>query len=244
MGNDVFFMREDKAMLAKKWITGLAAVTVLVSLALAPQGAKAGWIVPPVGPGEDYHLAFVTSETTQATETSIDYYNDFVNAAAANDGMGEVVWSCIGSTSVVDARDNALVSAPVYRLDGTPIAGGFADMWDGTLSVPLNRTEFGDELDGLVWTGTDPDGYGNVSRYLGSSVYQGNTICFGKTEQSDLGWINDGFVVSSNEYHLYALSPALTNCSPIPVPEPSTLAIWSLLGLTGAGVVGWRRKRR
>jgi hypothetical protein len=27
------------------------------------------------------------------------------------------------------------------------------------------------------------------------------------------------------------------------IPEPSTLAIWSLLGLTGAGVAGWRRRR-
>lgn len=39
-----------------------------------------------------------------------------------------------------------------------------------------------------------------------------------------------------------ATSPEFTS-APAPVPEPSTLAIWSLLGLCGIGF-GWRRRRK
>lgn len=207
-------------------------LTVILGLVLSAgthQIANANLIIPPsLGPGDTYQLAFVTSGTTEASETGIDYYNGFVNAAAANAGMGEVLWSCIGSSSAIDARDNALVSAPVYRMDGTLIASGFTDIWDDSLSSPININEFGDQLaDEPVWTGSTFDGFKSV--FLGGALkyYFGEgTVRFGSPTSTGKGWIDNGFVVPSNSFHLYALS------QPITVPEPSTLVL-VVIGLAG-----------
>ncbi len=82
-----------------------------------------------------------------------------------------VTYRAIVSTSSVDARDNALVTAPVYRLDGELVASGFDDMWDGSIRVPISlrvgQTFCSFDHDAFppppcvsdyVWTGSSADG--------------------------------------------------------------------------------------
>ena len=56
---------------------------VLVLLQALPQSARADLPVPEgLEPGDTYHLLFNSSTFTNALSSSIDYYNDFVQAAA------------------------------------------------------------------------------------------------------------------------------------------------------------------
>ena len=75
-----------------------------------------------LSPGESYRLAFVTSGLTQAANSDINYYNNFVATAAsavpALDDLG-ATWRVIGSTSAVDAYVNtdtnpSLAGVPIY----------------------------------------------------------------------------------------------------------------------------------
>ena len=84
----------------------------VAALLLVAGVASAGTITlsTPTGlnPGDKFRFLAVTSGTTTATTTSINTYNTFVQTdlgdAVYNGGV--VNWKAIGSTSVVDARDN------------------------------------------------------------------------------------------------------------------------------------------
>ena len=85
--------------------------------------ASAEIIIPPgLKPGDTYHLAFVTTGTTNALSPYVDTYNSFVTQQASlpgavTQGYG-VNWYAIASTPTVDARDNVPISGPVYLLNG------------------------------------------------------------------------------------------------------------------------------
>ena len=151
----------------------LALLFVSLALVLIPTTAKAAlWEVPTgLNPGDTFRWVFVTSTTTDAISSDIDYYNTFVNKAAdaADTTIAGVVgftritqidWRVIGSTSSVDAIDNIGVSgADIYTTLGELVANGTTDMFDeDDLYNPIKFTEKGDELPAWVWTGTSPWG--------------------------------------------------------------------------------------
>lgn len=204
----------------------------------------AGAVVVPAGlnPGDTYHLAFLTDGTRDAVPTSIAIYNTFVqNEAALNPsltGTGEGVdWFVIGSTFNDDARDNAVVSAPVYLLDGTTkIANGFDDIWDGSVDNPIDINQFGSTVSNpdVVFSGTQADGTkyfpGGVQRFLGST----SNVQLGDPTVINSEWIFDpGASLKSDPRSFYALSELL-----VVVPEPSTSAI-----AFGMLAVLWCRRR-
>jgi len=128
-----------------------------------------------LGPGDSYHLAFISGTKRKAISMDITEYDAFVQGLADAAGIGVtegVVWHVIGSTATENARDHALVSAPVYRTDETLVATGFDDMWDGALLAHISYTETGSLLLNLgqVWTGTDPSGTVSATHALGSAL--------------------------------------------------------------------------
>ena len=137
---------------------------------------------------------------TDALSADINYYNARAQAAGDAAGVGVtegIEWSAVVSTPTVDARDNAVVSAPVYSaslganlfygpdvitvFSTDRVADGYDDMWS-----PERNPSFGEiDCDGLfgsctetVWTGSFFDGtaarggtidlsLGNTSTYFG-----------------------------------------------------------------------------
>ena len=214
-----------------------------------------------LSPGDTYHLVFVTSTTRDATSTNIDDYNDFVQAAANAAGLGDTVgitWKAIGSTATVDARDNALVSAPVYRLDGELVATGYDDMWDyvvgpgwdGSILSPISLTEQGTYLWTLVWTGSYPTGRKTMG--LASIYTLGmDKPLFGIADPTYTGadpteryfkwdWITRSFTISAAASHsFYALSEPLS----VPIPEPSTIVLMTCGLLVLLGICVKRRRK-
>ncbi|MAG94121.1 MAG: hypothetical protein CMJ48_10265 [Planctomycetaceae bacterium] len=128
---------------------------VLFIILAAASATQAAPIVPTgVGPGESYHLAFITRDLVPISSSDIDYYNEFVTEQAAlnpsvTGTMGSpgqyrgISWFAIASTGDgTHARDNALVQAPVYLFDSSKVADGFDDMWDASIDHALNVDQF------------------------------------------------------------------------------------------------------
>ncbi|MEO2047303.1 MAG: PEP-CTERM sorting domain-containing protein [Pirellulales bacterium] len=222
------------------------ALTIL-ALFLVPAAACASIVVPAgLSPGDNYHLAFVTSGQRDATSSNIDDYNDFVNDQAGLSGAitkdWGIDWFAIGSTASVDARDNAVVSAPVYLLDGTTqIATGYADMWEGALLHEIDTDQLDANVSAVgIWTGTDEVGRGAAGAPLGS-VTAFSTL--GLSGYPPTQWLS--YFTGMNKlvnFQLYALSEPLTAPPANPIPEPTSLLVWA--GLATAGVWVTRRRRR
>ena len=250
---------QEYLMATKLFTRSLA--TIAVAAILLPASITSAGVIPVgLNPGDTYHLVFVTDGTRDAMSINIEDYNDFVQAEAAlnpaitGTDIG-VQYHAIASTATVDARDNAPVSAPVYRTDGTTlVATGFADMWDRTILESINLNQWSTTYSGHVWTGSYANGYGVnthpdyvfggpwvLGHYGGVSTQSRAQL--GATNHGELApWIFREFFTSTitNEYPLYALSDPLV--VPVPVPEPSSLVIFATGGIVLAGW-SWRRRR-
>ncbi len=204
--------------------------------------------------GDTYYLAFVTSFTMNATSSDIAVYDAFVQAAAdaAAGGLENITWLAIGSISNgVAAISHTPVSGPVYRLDNTRIADDQTDLWDGSLAATLSINELGNSLLTNVWTGTQDDGqedHAGSGSGGGSSHGLGTTekpnVAYGRSGFSNSDWIWQGLGgrhLQTNLYSVYGISEAQT----VPIPEPSTLALFGLgfLCILGLGYQQQRRKK-
>lgn len=221
----------------------LVKAMAIALLVIAPSSARAVMVPTGLNPGDTYHLAFLTDGTRDAIPASIGAYNTFVQDEAAlnpsltgtNDG---VQWFVIGSTFGDDARDNALVSAPVYLLDGTTkVADDFADMWDGSIDNPIDVDQYGSIAGSpdVVFAGSQADGTkffpSGQQRFLGST----SNVQLGDPTATNTEWIFDpGASLNSDLRSFYALSEVLTV-----VPEPAT---GSLIA-SGVLALFWHRRR-
>lgn len=199
--------------------------------------------VPNVTPGSQYRLAFTTLGR-DASSSDIEEYNAFINSKAnQNPALTALntTWKVIGSTTAVSARDNTGTipdssGIPIFRLDGVRIADNNADLWDGSIAIPLQVDQFGVSLGPggpSVWTGTTVAGLPSIGHELGSP----GPLVGVAANQVPYNWIQQYFENSnSGTLSLYGISGVLT----APVPEPSSLL---LVGL-GTSVLSFARRQR
>lgn len=215
----------------RKLLTGLAFMLVLTCISVSSEAAP--WYEPAdLNPGDTYQIAFVTSTTTSAIDTNVQYYKDFVNSAAdQNPELGKLIFNPIISTIGTNARDNAVVNGPVYNTIGQRVADGYTDMWDGQISAPILYDENGDRYNSDAWTGSWYDGTKHPNWPVGNS----NPTC-GWTYHTGSYWINYGRHPNAWLYPLYALSEPVAV-----VPIPPTLWLFAS-GVAGIGLL--RRRYR
>jgi hypothetical protein len=223
-------------------------VLFCAAVAGAPLAASAAPITVPTGlnPGDTYRLAFLTSKLRDATSTNIADYNAFVtgvaNAVPELATLG-TTWKVIGSTALVDARENTGTSpliggAPIYRLDGAQIAASNADLWDGSINVPIIVSENGGHINReFVATGMYEWGAGYPGLELGTA----NPV-LGRLGTTNYTWAVALVGDSTAPVNFYAISGVLTV-----VPEPSSLllvcsGVTAVLGCQFGGRC--RRKRQ
>ena len=96
-----------------------------------------------LGPGDQFRLIFLSSETRTAEATDIATYNAWVQGLAAN-GHADIqdhssTFRVVGSTAAVDARDNTSTTytssdkgVAIYWLNGDKAADDYEDFYDET----------------------------------------------------------------------------------------------------------------
>jgi hypothetical protein len=123
----------------------------------------------PWAPGDPYHLIYVTSTLRDATSSDIAVYNAFVQADADAEGIGGVTWYVLGSTATVNAKDNAVITGPVFGIyDSKYVAVDATDLWDYIFPAASLILQ----LDGEgknAHTGTTTGGLSHPSRPLGNA---------------------------------------------------------------------------
>ena len=162
-----------------------------------------GLIPSGLGAGDRFRLIFISKETREATAISISEYDDWIQdqVAAGHIDIQEYssTFRVVGSTAVVDARDNTTtrytgddtattnddsdLGVAIYWLDGAKVADEYRDFYDGSWADETNaKDESGDTRDtfidsglqNLPSTGSDHDGTeafdGGNSRALGASL--------------------------------------------------------------------------
>ena len=240
--------------------TSMLAMAVNVS-AQAANVAPGDPLIPAgINAGDSFHLVFVTSSRTTREDSAgsgtdnhdINFWNAFVNTVADGStvaGIPDLNWFAMANTAAVDARDNAPVSAPVFRLDDAQVATGFADLWDGDIAVPINVNEFGIVQTGggdagRVWTGGaafNQSGVAHASHHLGPGGNTSNDFAasIGHMAQTSGGFTTSWFADSDafrrgpdTALRFYALSEAVTVVAPIPEPATATLALLGLAALS------------
>jgi hypothetical protein len=225
----------------------LAAASLLTT---GPASATLMDSIDALNPGEMYRVVFMTFERGKAEDTDIVVYNDRVIAAAI---LGSVTsplslsWSALASTAAVNAQANTGVLnsdfTPVsfFNTNGDRIATSGADLWSGSLSIPIQYDENGSgtgnenaEGEFFTWTGTDeagatldPLGPPPVGENAGAAR-------FADANATNSQWMSKSTNPSDFQRSLYGVSEKVTV-----VPEPSTAL---LLG-SGLGLVGLVRRR-
>ena len=215
---------------------------------LTAAGALAAPITVPtsLNPGDQYRLAFVTSQIFSPPDIT------FANFIA--DQIGDSVissdWKAIASTSAIDARDNTNTNffldqgLPIYQLDGSRLAANYGEFWLSSLNNPFVITEFGTPVSPVdigfdlvrVWTGT---GSGGVE----AEGFDGADATFGIINGPFFtqSWLDHDAGTIDLEGRYYAISGVLT--VPNTVPQVSGPAPLGLMALGLAGLAFARRTR-
>jgi len=189
--------------------------------------------------GDKYRLAFVSAATRDATSPDIQDYHDHVTQAANNAGFGGNWYNIGRSFNDTDRAANAYTvngnstDIGLFLLDGTTkLADDVADLNNGP-DVFFDLTEELSTFTGPVATGS--------SRTFGDP---GNTnIEHGRSDRTNGQWWQQFNGPQTNQWHFYALSDDLTIQAQV-VPEPASIAIWSLIGLGLAGFAVFRARRK
>ncbi len=212
---------------------------IFVSLGLCAPAAATPITVPTsLNPGDEYRLAFVTSDERNGASSQIASYNAFVTGVAntqpALTSLG-TTWKAIGSTATVDARDNTGtnpvvdgVGVPIFLLNDTLLANDNLDLWDGSILVPLEIDEGGAAIQlSFVFTGTSSSGVARGALALGAGV--DNDVGIGSTGFASASWVDGADLFLFLERPMYALSDVL-----VVVPEPGTAVLFGV-GLLALG---------
>ena len=220
-----------------------AVCACIFSLVGTTQQANAALITTPSGlsAGDKYRLVFVTSGTRDATSSNIADYNTFVtNAANAVPELAALgtQWFVIGSTPLVNVRDNTGTSLPgglpIFLLNDTKLVDDYSDLWDNNIDVPLNRTEMDTEISGRVFSGSD--GFGATDGLALGNTTLGRVTYGLSNSANGQDWIRTQNEASDIPLHFYAISGELTA---VPVPA----AVW-LFGSGLLGMIGIARRKR
>lgn len=111
-------------------------------------------------------------------------------------------WVAWISDSTSDARDR-VADSPYYTTNGTFVVSGMSDLTDGSIAVPIDRDENGNQVTSAVWTGTRVDGTAHswhCGDWTGTDPAGGRN---GYNGESDASWTEHAAWVCGSTWHIY-----------------------------------------
>ena len=214
------------------------------------------------GAGDPVIQVFVTNAPGNGNLGGLSGADTICTDAAESGGLsGE--WTAWLSDSTTDARDR--LGEGEYRLPdgvtietGTLVATSLADLTDGTLTNPIDKTAAGEPIGALsVWTGTKPDGTladGTPDEVScddwtnGMTGLDGASGVEGALGATDVTWTEASTSECSASNQLYCLSRRPFRAEMLFattfVPEPSAGVLSTAAPTTLVGLRRLSRRRR
>ena len=220
---------------------GLSAVFTVAEAPEVTVEVDHDWSLIPSGmsTGDQFRLMFLSSNKRDATDTSIDVYNTWIQTQVAA-GHADIQaysdgFTVVGCTADDDARDNtgttytrANKGIPIYWLNGNKVADNYQDFYDGSWDDEADdRNESGNDahdtsqFDNYPWTGCDNDG---TEASIGGSNALGNVTV-------SIGRLGIGAPINSpatDTHPLYGISAVFT-VREAPVEAVEVDHDWSLI---------------
>jgi hypothetical protein len=99
-------------------------------------------------------LAFVTSTFVNGALGGVAGGDSLCQSLAQGAGLSGTYKAWLASSASSPSSSFTQASVPYVRFDGTIVANDWADLVDGSLDAPLDRSETGAVVSSVVWTGT------------------------------------------------------------------------------------------
>ena len=99
-------------------------------------------------------IIFVTSSTQSGNFGGLAGADDLCATRASDAGLQGTFLAWLSTDADPVGERLAQSTGPYVRTDGAQIAADWADLTDGSIDVPINRDEDGNQVGGDVWTGT------------------------------------------------------------------------------------------
>ena len=216
----------------------------IFTVAQAGLTSDSGLIPSGLGVGDTFRLVFISSTTRDASSSSIDDYNTFIQARAAA-GHADIqphssLFRAVGCTNSTNATANtntraADTSVPIFWLNGAKAADDYDDFYDGSWdneAEEADRDEFGinsvvtGQALGYIFTGCEHDGTkagtGGTSRPLGAAA-----VRIGILDSADGGPLSsNASTPKTSTQPFYGLSPIFAVGAPgnnPPVFDPAAV---------------------
>ena len=189
--------------------------------------------------GDLFRVLFISSARRDALSSDISVYDSFIASLAAVAGIDTyfgtpVTWQVLGSTFAVSAIDRvALDSVALFSMSGVQVANSGADLWDGSIDAPILADEGGRFNEGLVYTGTRPDGRA-ADDPLGGRALLITELGLSSIGVTDRNWVSAGVGGGDTRRFMYGVSSVLTvppALNTVPAPASLALAALALLAL-------------
>jgi hypothetical protein len=213
-------------------------------------------------PGAKYRLIFVTSGSINGLSNQVSTYNNFINQQVAGTPLDtgfNYGWQAVMSTASGDRIAKNVMTGPdaIYNMAGQQVANSGNAMLaanpNASISLinAINFDQNGTSVgEGYVWTGSLSDGNPANGGVAGGDLRVGSystgtspgTTMLGASSATNENWLKFAQVNQQSGFNfvarVYAVSGVLTA-----VPEPSTIALWSICA-GAVGLVAWRKRRK
>ena len=156
------------------------------------------------------HRVFVSSQSYSGDLGGISGADDKCQDLADRAGLKKD-YQAILSDSGSDAQTRLNISGSIHIFDGVQkrrVASSGADLWNtdiADLSLGIKFDEDGDEVNDLVWTGTDSDGNA-LGDHCDDWSSESNSGWYGESEKKSAEWSESNFSSCSNFYRIYCIS--------------------------------------
>jgi hypothetical protein len=182
---------------------------IILTLFLIACGSPAGGDLED-GLEDGEHRVFVSSESYSGDMGGLSGADDNCQDLADRAGLKKE-YNAILSDSFDNAQTRLNISGAIYIFDGVEkkrIASSPGDLWNTdttSLSTAIMFDEEGDEVNDLVWTGTDSDGNA-LGDHCDNWGLDTNSGWFGETDKKSAEWTESNFASCSNFYRIYCIS--------------------------------------
>ena len=166
-------------------------------------------------PGDQYYLAFVTSQQVAANmggvagaDFIVDQIGDLANPSITGPGTYRAILS--DSVSGQNAVQTMQPGIPIFNTNGDLVANNVGSLFAGAatqLQAPISYDENGVLRNLEVWTGTNASG--TVSQDASGWTNANGTATLGFSAHTDSRWIDNGATTSFSSA-LYGVSTILT----------------------------------